>query len=539
MSNLTRKEFLGSAAKTAVSALGAGTLSPFLTAGLTGCSSGGSLLRKTPEINYNNDIKLINCRLVNVKTGKVTGNSTILIRNGIIVHAGAGKIPEENSPEIFDMKNMYVMPGLINGHCHMTIPPGQFLKSVFTSMDLLEQIKRNFTLNIEHGITSVRDMGGYPGLIQDYLGKIEKGSLAGPRVIASNSFLSVKGGYIEIDESDLHPLGPFFMTVMGAGDLSTKTTGMDDLKEKIRENIKDAGLIKVSSMDRRSLIAGKTGELPAFTDEELKYVFDYAEKNNLPVAIHDMTSDAFRRALNFPFNSFEHVVYDDYISDSELNTMKKKNMSIVPTAILCNLYATEGVFETLPAMYKNDFIINEIKIRNEYWESITEKDVVLSVHETNVTAGTWYKKYNFQYEKMYKDGRMTLDPMPFFNGLIYGVKNIQRMRAAGILIGCGTDSGVPWNYHGTLWREMEMYSRIGFTNAEILRCATVNNARIMGVENEIGSLERGKFGDMIVLKNNPLENISACRNPLVVFRSGKIMWQNCDMEKSDSGISPV
>jgi len=396
----------------------------------------------------------------------------------------------------------------------------------------------NYLLNIKHGITSVRDMGGYPGLLEDYMKEMGDGELPGPSVVKSNSFLSVKGGYIEIDESDLHPLGGLFMGLLGGGDLSTKVTDMKDLREKMRENIRNAGLVKVSSMDRSSLIAGKNDELPAFSDEELKYVFDFAEKNNLPVAIHNMTSEAFRRALQFPFNSFEHVVYDEKISDAEINMMRKKNMSIVPTAILCNLYATETCLEAMPAMYKNDFVRNEIRIRDEYWRSITDEDVMPGIHETNVIAQGWYREYNYDYEKMYKDKKMTLNPVPFFNGLINGMDNIRRMREAGVLIGCGTDSGVPWNYHGTLWREMEMYGRIGFSNAEILRCATINNARIMGMENEAGSIEKGKYGDIIVLEKNPLKDITACRNPLLVFQGGELKAQNCGLSRKDGRISP-
>ena len=96
------------------------------------------------------------------------------------------------------------------------------------------------------------------------------------------------------------------------------------------------------------------------------------------------------------------------------------------------------------------------------------------------------------------------------------------MKQAGVNIGCGTDSGVPFIYHGSLWREMEMLGRIGFSNKEVLQCATINNARILRMEDIIGTIEKGKFADMVVLKENPLNKIEACRTPQIVIKEGRI-----------------
>ncbi len=536
MKDLSRKDFLKMTARTTASAVAAAAVGPYVITSLTGCSS-TTLVKDMPKVDYKKEIRLVNCRIVDVKTGRTINNGTIRINTGRITAVSSAAMTENRNAEVFDLKNQYVMPGLINGHCHLTIPAGSFLKSISRAMDLLTQMKRNFSLNIEHGITTVRDMGGYPGLLKDYIGQSERGNFPGPRVMYSNAFLSVKGGYIEIDEKDLHPLGGLFTSILGAGKLSTKVTGMNDLREKIRANIKNAGLIKVSSMDMKPLVAGKKIELPVFSDEELKYIFDYAQKNNLPVALHNMTLQAFKRALQYPFRSLEHVVCDGYISDADINTMGKKNMAIIPTVVLGNLYACTSSFGVFPQQYKTDFIMNEIKIREAYWNSITARDVVPSIHETNVEAQAWFKKYNYDYEHMFRINKLAVDPYPFFNYMIYGVKNVQKMRSAGILIGCGTDSGVPWNYHGTLWREMEMYSRLGFTNAEIVRCATLNNAKIMGMEQEIGSIDTGKLADIIVMKDNPLADIKAFRDIKLVFLGGKVVSQNCSLVKGDNGIS--
>jgi imidazolonepropionase-like amidohydrolase len=69
---------------------------------------------------------------------------------------------------------------------------------------------------------------------------------------------------------------------------------------------------------------------------------------------------------------------------------------------------------------------------------------------------------------------------------------------------------------------MEMLGRIGFSNREILRCATINNAKIAGMADKIGSVEMGKYADLVILKENPLEKIEACRKPQMVIKDGNI-----------------
>jgi len=60
------------------------------------------------------------------------------------------------------------------------------------------------------------------------------------------------------------------------------------------------------------------------------------------------------------------------------------------------------------------------------------------------------------------------------------------------------------------------------SNKEILQCATINNARILQMADKIGTIEKGKLADMVVLKENPLEKIEACRFPQRVIKEGRV-----------------
>jgi len=504
----------------------------------TGCSSTNQ--KKCPDINYDQETILKNATLIDVQKGKSVKNSLVKIKNGYITYAGQENpfIEIDDKAQIFDLKGKFLIPGLINGHLHLTLPAGSYL-TTFDFPFIFSQFENNFTINIEKGITTVRDMGAMPNMIQNYIDDVENGSLIGPRVVHSNSFITVEGGYVEIDEEDLHPLGGLARAFFSWGKFVKRFSNMKELKKRANDNLKNATFLKLASWDDITLIAGKNEKIPVYSDEHLDYLFDFALRNNLGPCAHNTTIKGFRRALKYPFHALEHSISDDFLSDQEVQTFVDKKIMNIPTIILGNIYLYKEAFRELPKEYQTDFIKNEIDIREKYYNSITEKDVKPFIHNSNITALKWFKEANYNWEKLYQDKKYLIDPNPFLKMLIYGVKNLLKLKKAGAVLGLGTDSGVPWNYHGTLWREMEMWSRLGFTNKEILKAATVNNAKICRMEDKIGSIEAGKYADLVILDENPLKNIMTCRYPELVFKGGKLLFQSKDLVKSESGIKII
>jgi hypothetical protein len=84
------------------------------------------------------------------------------------------------------------------------------------------------------------------------------------------------------------------------------------------------------------------------------------------------------------------------------------------------------------------------------------------------------------------------------------IESLRRLHASGITIVAGTDQGIP-GY--SLHRELELYVEAGFTPLEALQSATIQSARAIGVEQESGSLEVGKRGDVLLLNADPLADI--------------------------------
>ncbi len=99
------------------------------------------------------------------------------------------------------------------------------------------------------------------------------------------------------------------------------------------------------------------------------------------------------------------------------------------------------------------------------------------------------------------------------------LKVVLQLHRAGIPIVAGTDKGVPGH---SLHRELELYVQAGLTPLEAIQTATINPARAMKLEHEVGTVEAGKRADMILIDGNPLDDIRNIRNVSHVIINGRL-----------------
>ena len=97
--------------------------------------------------------------------------------------------------------------------------------------------------------------------------------------------------------------------------------------------------------------------------------------------------------------------------------------------------------------------------------------------------------------------------------------NLKAAHDAGVPLITGTDEGIPAY---SVYREIELYAKAGFTNMEALQASTKTAAQAMRVLNDVGTIEKGKRADLLVLDANPLENISNIRTVRYVMKDGKL-----------------
>jgi len=491
--------------------------------------------KNVPAIDYTRPFLIKNARLVDVTSGQIVESSWLIVDKGKIAVQGSGEAQRNYQGLVFDLKGQYLIPGLIDAHCHSTSSP-VFSMKMTDILTHARQQKQNFVSSIESGVTTLRDMGAFPGLLHMIIRDIEKGNMPGPRVLYCNSILNVLGSHPEIPPSDVNifarPASWFIGLIMN----NFKDT--EEMKECLNENARGASLIKLT-LDNQSIFCKRNKEIPVYTKEQLDIIFRFAEKTGLPVSAHSQYKYGFDRAMEYPFNSIEHITTDVILSDDDVMKMAKHNLAIVPTMTVGQSFLMEEAYDELPAKYRTPEITKEIQVRREYFEkeavSLHHCDPLL--HEQNLSDLKYYK--TIPMEKLFEKKKFLVNPEVFFNMIGNGLVNLKKMNQMGILIGCGIDAGMPFCYFGGNYREYEILQRAGFSNIEILRCATINNAKILKIEDRIGSLESGKYADMVVLDKNPLENIRTLRKPQMVFKQGSLMFSAGNLRDNGTISSPA
>ncbi|HEX2913909.1 MAG TPA: amidohydrolase family protein [Chloroflexia bacterium] len=105
------------------------------------------------------------------------------------------------------------------------------------------------------------------------------------------------------------------------------------------------------------------------------------------------------------------------------------------------------------------------------------------------------------------------------------LKSFANAYKAGVKIGCGSDAGTPFNPHADLVTELQMMREGGMSTLEVLKAATAVSAEALKLESQIGTLEAGKFADLVVVDGDPLADLETLRQPLMVYKEGKLVFR--------------
>ena len=236
--------------------------------------------------------------------------------------------------------------------------------------------------------------------------------------------------------------------------------GVDDARKAVRERYKNgADVIKITATGGVMSIA-KNGQNPQFTIEEIKAICETANDYDMIVAAHAHGDEGIQRAVIGGVHTIEHGTL---LSDESMKLMKQYGTYYVPTITAGKEVAANA------------------KIPGYYDELVVPKALEIGPKIQSTT------------EKAYK---------------------------AGVNIAFGSDAGVfP---HGKNAKEFIYMNEAGIPIIECLQAATIVNAKILSMENEIGQIEKDFIADIIATKSNPEDDISTLENVVFVMKEGVI-----------------
>jgi imidazolonepropionase-like amidohydrolase len=250
---------------------------------------------------------------------------------------------------------------------------------------------------------------------------------------------------------------PFFMEYPGSP--SGMVDGPEEMRRKVRELIRDgADVIKVATSG--GVLSPRDDPRHAhFTDEELVMLVTEAASAGRWVMAHAQGSEGIKRAIRAGIRSIDHGVYLD---DEAIAMMLERGTFLVPT-----LVAPTGVLTAA-----------------ENGAQIPEASVKKAVETIDIHR-----------------------------------ESIRTAIEAGVKVAMGTDSGV--TPHGENLRELELMADLGMRPEQVLTATTLTAAELMGLEDELGSLEPGKRADVVVVAGDPFEFKTLPERIEAVYKDGE------------------
>jgi imidazolonepropionase-like amidohydrolase len=236
--------------------------------------------------------------------------------------------------------------------------------------------------------------------------------------------------------------------------------GVEAVQHKTREIIKyGADLIKVCATGG-VLSHGDNPQASQYTLDEMKAIVADAHRLGRKVAAHAHGAEGIRWASMAGVDSIEH---GSYIDDAAIAEMKKNGTYLVPT-----LYLMDWFYE------------NAEKIG-------TPAELIAKGKEVMPAAR----------------------------------KNVARAFAAGVKVGFGTDAAV--YPHGLNAHEFAVMVKLGLTPLQAIQSATINDADLLGWSNKIGTIEPGKWADLIAVDNDPLTDVTTLERVRFVMKGGEVV----------------
>ena len=228
----------------------------------------------------------------------------------------------------------------------------------------------------------------------------------------------------------------------------------------VRQRYKDgADGIKIT-VTGGVLSPAKSGDNPQFTQEEVDAVVSAAKDYGMWVAVHAHGAEGMKRAIKAGVDSIEHGTFMD---DEAMDLMIENGTYYVPTI-------SAGVW-----------VAEKSKIDNFFPEIVRPKAASVGPQ----ISGTFKKAHK-----------------------------------RGVKIAFGTDAGV--QKHGTNWKEFVYMVENGMSEMKAIQSATMETAKLLRIEDKLGSIEEGKLADMIAVKGNPLDDISILENIEVIIKDGLV-----------------
>ncbi len=407
-------------------------------------------------------LAIVNANLFDSQTGKSTPKSTVLVEGNRIKAVGAdGKVTIPAGAERIDARGRALLPGLADMHVHMSADDG--------------------VQHMAAGVTTVRDMAGDTDALLAMKRRVEAGEEIGPRIFMMG-ILDGPGPFagptpVLVDtDAKVHKAVDNYAR-LGYQGVKIYSSIKPELVPVIVQRAHEKGL-RVSGhvpafMNARQFSEAGVDEMQHINFVFLNFFFDEVQDTRTPARFTTVA----QRASKLDFNSTE--------VRSFIQLLKDRHIVLDPTVTIFYSMFTNEPGTIGPA-----------------YAPIASR-LPTQIRRSLLTGGL---PIPADSKQQYRD---SADAM---------LRMVKLLHDSGITLVAGTD-----NLPGfTLHRELEMYVQAGIPAPEALRIATLNAAKVLKRDGDLGTIAPGKLADMILVDGDPARQISDIRNTDLVVKDGKV-----------------
>ncbi len=412
--------------------------------------------------------------VVDPVTGTSTANQRIIIQGDRIVAVGSA-VRAPAGARVIDARGKFAIPGLWDMHVH-------FMNTGVTALPLL----------LAHGVTSVREMGGYIDSTRAWQARMAAGTLAGPRIKTPGPILESPRylqGVRMRDSAAGGLLAPRILPYrIGVADSAAAERAIDSL---VRLGV---DFVKIRTTASRTAYLGILGA---------------ARRAGLRVAGHQPGAVTLPEAVREGQRDIEHA----FIPALSTLTAEQRR-SLYGELAAAGLWYTPTLVVSRAVQVSGDSGLRALFGPGAERLSLEQR------YASPWLLGWW----RMQLEERARD---TSSAAAEATRRIYAsnLQDVRGLQDAGVAILAGTDAGSVLVYPGFgLHEELRLLvEEAKLTPAEALRAATITPARYFGMEAELGSISAGKIADLVLLDADPLTDIRNSRRIFTVVQGGKLL----------------
>ncbi len=404
----------------------------------------------------------------------IDGVSDTPIEDAVIVIAGdtiqsigsRGSVEPPPGARTIDATGKTILPGMFNLHGHVAMSEGFDRR-----MDnyTRERVQRDANSYLYYGVTHSVSLGLDQEPMMGFQADQRAGLAGGARLYSAGLGFAAMDGWEPASVEEIN-----------------RPTTPEEARAMVQQELaKGSDVLKIWVDDR-------LGELPKITPELYGAIIDEAHRNNLKVLAHMFYLEDAKELMRRGLDALAHSVRDQEVDEEFLALAKETGVTQVTTLI--------GHYGNLTFSQDTSYLDDPgvpLMIPADALETLRSEE-----YQNEMAAGPGMERSRGFYET--------------------ALKNAAAVAAAGIPIAVGTDSSGASRVQG-LWehREMEHLVKAGLTPMQAIQAATVNGARMLGVEDKYGTLQPGKVADLIVLDANPLSDITNSRKIDAVWMNGQ------------------